>query len=181
MIGVVEPGLRSVLAVTDTDRVGVIGTVGTIASGAYQRAADGSRAPDRSDLCGVPRVRRVRRAGRDRLGPGPTCWPNACSPRSIDAKVDALLLGCTHYPFLARTIGDVMGRDVVLVSSADETAFAVTRTLEASSRALLRATGEPGRHIGSCRPATSPPSPASAVELLGPELDTVQAHRWETA
>ena len=39
VIGVVEPGLGAVLAVTDTDRVGVIGTVGTIASGAYQRAA----------------------------------------------------------------------------------------------------------------------------------------------
>ena len=42
-----------------------------------------------------------------------------------DADVDTLVLGCTHYPLLARTIGDVMGRDVVLVSSADETAFAV--------------------------------------------------------
>ena len=42
-----------------------------------------------------------------------------------EAGVDTLVLGCTHYPLLARTIGDVMGRDVVLVSSADETAFAV--------------------------------------------------------
>ena len=40
------------------------------------------------------------------------------------ADVDALLLGCTHYPFLARVIGDVMGHGVTLVSSADETAFA---------------------------------------------------------
>jgi glutamate racemase len=46
-----------------------------------------------------------------------------------EAKVDALLLGCTHYPFLARTISDVMGRDVVLVSSADETAFEVRARL----------------------------------------------------
>ena len=42
-----------------------------------------------------------------------------------DADVDTLVLGCTHYPLLARTIGDVMGPDVVLVSSADETAFEV--------------------------------------------------------
>src|SRR5918994_865170 len=46
-----------------------------------------------------------------------------------DASVDTLVLGCTHYPLLARTIGDVMGRDVVLVSSADETAFAVRELL----------------------------------------------------
>ena len=45
------------------------------------------------------------------------------------ADVDALLLGCTHYPFLARVIGDVMGPGVTLVSSADETAFAAHRTL----------------------------------------------------
>ena len=45
--------------------------------------------------------------------------------------VDTLVLGCTHYPLLARTIGDVMGRDVVLVSSADETAFAVRDLLHA--------------------------------------------------
>ena len=42
-----------------------------------------------------------------------------------EAGVDTLLLGCTHYPCLARTIGSVMGREVVLVSSADETAFEV--------------------------------------------------------
>ena len=39
-----------------------------------------------------------------------------------EARVDTLVLGCTHYPLLARTIGDVMGRDVMLVSSADATA-----------------------------------------------------------
>ena len=51
------------------------------------------------------------------------------------ANVDALLLGCTHYPFLARTISDVMGRDVVLVSSADETAFALKSLLEIADHA----------------------------------------------
>jgi glutamate racemase len=54
--------------------------------------------------------------------------------------VDTLLLGCTHYPFLARTIGDVMGRGVVLVSSADETAFEV--------RAILEETGAGRRSAG---------------------------------
>ena len=47
-----------------------------------------------------------------------------------DADVDTLVLGCTHYPLLARTIGDVMGPDVVLVSSADETAFEVRDLLD---------------------------------------------------
>jgi glutamate racemase len=93
-----------------------------------------------------------------------------------EAKIDTLLLGCTHYPFLARTIGDVMGRDVVLVDSADETAFRV--------RELL---GE----LGLERPQTEGPGQhrfesSGDVEwfrrlgrrLLGPELDDVDAVAW---
>ena len=56
-----------------------------------------------------------------------------------DATVDTLVLGCTHYPLLARTIGDVMGRDVVLVSSADETAFAVRDLLDGAGMLRRRA------------------------------------------
>ena len=59
-----------------------------------------------------------------------------------DAGVDTLLLGCTHYPFLARTIADVMGRDVVLVSSADETAFEVRAIL--ADEGVGRAPGHDG-------------------------------------
>jgi glutamate racemase len=54
-----------------------------------------------------------------------------------------LVLGCTHYPLLARTIGDAMGRDVVLVSSADETAFAVRALLE-RNRAMPHRAGTAG-------------------------------------
>jgi len=65
-----------------------------------------------------------------------------------DAKVDALLLGCTHYPYLAPVIGQVMGADVRLVSSADETALVVREQLAAAG--LLRDPaaddGEPAEH-----------------------------------
>jgi glutamate racemase len=87
------------------------------------------------------------------------------------AGVDTLLLGCTHYPFLARTIGDVMGRDVVLVSSADETAFEV-RTILTETGLGRRSAGK-GEHrwissgdtrtfrqLGRC--------------LFGPEIDEVE-------
>jgi len=94
----------------------------------------------------------------------------------IDAKVDALLLGCTHYPFLARTIGEVMGRDVVLVSSADETAFAVTSAL-ATSGAATTAT-ERGRHL-FVSSGDVDSFARLGRRLLGPELDHVVAHRWE--
>jgi glutamate racemase len=48
----------------------------------------------------------------------------------VAADIDALLLGCTHYPFLSRVISEVMGPEVVLVSSADETAFALSAMLD---------------------------------------------------
>jgi glutamate racemase len=90
-----------------------------------------------------------------------------------EARPDALLLGCTHYPFLARTIGEVMGHDVTLVSSADETAFAVRARL--ADEGLLRESGTSGVHrflssgdVDLFRDLGS--------RLLGPEL--AQAERW---
>ena len=61
-----------------------------------------------------------------------------------DVGIDALLLGCTHYPFLARPINDVMGAGVTLVSSADETAFAARDRLAALG--LLRDGDAAGQH-----------------------------------
>ena len=88
-----------------------------------------------------------------------------------DADVDALLLGCTHYPFLARTISDVMGHDVTLVSSADETAFAVQHQL--AELGLLRTDDHRGQHrfassgdINEFREL--------GRQLLGPELDATE-------
>ena len=68
-----------------------------------------------------------------------------------EAKVDTLLLGCTHYPFLARTIGEVMGPDVVLVSSADETAFEVSER-HANCSFFATRWSEP---VGFCRAVMS--------------------------
>jgi glutamate racemase len=94
-----------------------------------------------------------------------------------DATVDTLVLGCTHYPLLARTIGDVMGRDVVLVSSADETAFAARDLLTA--REML-APGPPtsdSRHVflTSGRVDTFR---TLGVRFLGPEVAAVEPWHW---
>jgi len=177
VIGVLEPGLSSLLAVTRTERVGVIGTVGTVASGAYQRAA-AAAAPGVDLTCaacpgfvefverGETASEQVHVLARRLLAP------------VVEAKVDALLLGCTHYPFLARTIGDVMGPDVVLVSSADETAFALTAALdEVGGRGSDIA---PGHHtfVSSGDVETFA---RLGRRLLGPELDQVVGHRWEAS
>ena len=98
-----------------------------------------------------------------------------------DATVDTLVLGCTHYPLLARTIGDVMGRGVVLVSSADETAFA-TRDLLASRQMLAPvqqpdSQGDP-RHVffTSGRVDTFR---MLGERFLGPEVASVEPWLWD--
>jgi glutamate racemase len=94
----------------------------------------------------------------------------------VDADVDSLLLGCTHYPFLARTISDVMGREVVLVDSADATAFCVSDLLR-EANALRGDTDRGGVHrfessgdVEAFR--------ALGRQLLGPELDEVAPITW---
>ena len=80
VVGVIEPGVRSLVAATRNGRVGVIGTVGTIASGAYQRAVRATRAPVDLTVRRLPRLRRVRRAGRDRQRAGPRAGRAAAGP-----------------------------------------------------------------------------------------------------
>ena len=86
----------------------------------------------------------------------------------VHQGVDTLLLGCTHYPFLARTIGDVMGPEVVLVSSAEETAFDIRHMLERSL--LQRTSTEAPRHRFSSSGDVEHFAQMGR-HLLGPELD----------
>jgi len=143
VVGVIEPGVRSLVSATRNGHVGVIGTVGTIGSGAYQRAV-AALAPGVELTCAacpgfVEFVERGETAGDEVM----VLAERLLAPVR-DAGVDTLLLGCTHYPYLARVISDVMGRDVVLVSSADETAFEVARRLDALG--LRHDGGGPGVH-----------------------------------
>jgi len=143
VVGVIEPGVRALITATETGRVGVIGTVGTISSGAYQRAVDCTGAGVALTCAACPGfvefVERGETAGDD-----VTVLAERLLAPLHEADVDTLLLGCTHYPYLARVIADVMGRGVVLVSSADETAFEVAALLDALD--LRRASTRPGEH-----------------------------------
>ena len=172
VIGVIEPGLRAALTVNPSRRVGVIGTVGTIASGAYQRAAAdlaGDRAVDLTCAACPGFVEFVERGETD------SDQVFVLAERLLapvrDAKVDTLLLGCTHYPFLARTISDVIGREVVLVSSAEETAFEIMRILDQGESAR-RAAG-PGSHRWMSSGDTEW-FRRLGRRLLGPEIDVVE-------
>jgi glutamate racemase len=177
VVGVVEPGARAVVKATRNGRVGVIGTVGTVASGAYQRAVAATRARVRLTCASCPGFVELVERGETGSDQAHVLAERLLAPLRA-AAVDTLLLGCTHYPFLARTIGDVMGRDVVLVSSADETAFEVRSILDETG--LVRRSGAGGGK-GRHRFVSS-----GDVEwfrdlgrrLHGPEVDDVEGWQW---
>lgn len=141
VVGVLEPGVRAVATATRNRRVGVIGTVGTIGSGAYQQAIEALPVPLQPVFAACPGFVEFVERGETDSDQVVVLAERLLAPLRHGA-IDTLLLGCTHYPFLARTIADVVGRDVVLVSSADETAFEVRDTLIGSG--LGREPGQPG-------------------------------------
>jgi glutamate racemase len=173
--GVIEPGLRAGAKVTRSGRVGVVGTVGTIASGAYQQAAERLFPHIELTCSACPGFVEFVEAGDVDSDQVFVLAERLLAP-VIAAEVDTLVLGCTHYPLLARTIGEVMGRDVVLVSSGEETAFEVRATLAASDRHRA-AGGQPARRsfITSGDPVTFR---RLGARFLGPEVTDVEAFRW---
>lgn len=143
IVDVIEPGARAIVRATRSGRVGVIGTVGTISSGAYVEAVGRTGAPVELVSAACPGFVEFVERGQT-VGDEVTVLAERLLAPIRDVGIDALLLGCTHYPFLARPINDVMGPDVTLVSSADETAFAARDRLHALG--LLRDTDTPGQH-----------------------------------
>lgn len=175
IIGVIEPGVRSLAKATASGRAGVIGTVGTIGSGAYQQAV-AELAPSIELTCAAcPGFVEFVERGETRSDQVTVLAERLLAPVR-EAKVDALLLGCTHYPYLARTISDVMGREVVLVDSADETAFEVRRLLEGT--ALARdPSSDGGRHLWLSSGDVTWFRDLGR-QLLGPELDATEPITW---
>jgi glutamate racemase len=173
VVGVIEPGARALVSATRNKRVGVIGTVGTVGSGAYQRAVADAAGGVTLTCAACPGFVEFVERGETDSDQVRVLAERLLAP-IVEAQVDSLLLGCTHYPFLARTISDAVGRDVVLVSSADETAFEVLAMLQESS---LARHGGRGRHrflssgdVDWFRDL--------GQRLLGPELADVEGVRW---
>jgi glutamate racemase len=129
--GVVGPGSRAAVAATRSGRIGVIGTAGTIRSGAYERAIRAIRA----DVTVLPKacplfVPLVEEGWLDR--PATKLIAHEYLDGLRAEGVDTLVLGCTHYPLLKPLLAEVMGPDVALIDSAEETARAVALELEES-------------------------------------------------
>ncbi len=139
VVGVIEPGARQAARQTRNRKVGVVGTEATIASGAYTRALRQFDAKLEIYTRACPLFVPLAEEG----------WTDNAVAREAAATyltslrrsgIDTLVLGCTHYPLLARVIGEVMGPKVTLVDSAHTTAVAVRDILVRYG--LLRRSGE---------------------------------------
>ena len=166
VVEVILPAVRRAMLTTRSGRVGVIGTVATVTSGAYEDAF--AAAPDvvvTSAACPrfVDFVERGVTSGRQLLG----LAESYLSPL-LTADVDTVVLGCTHYPLLTGLISTVLGPQVSLVSSADETAQDVYRVLARGD--LLRPDDRPPPQH-SFR-ATGPAEPFARLtqRFLDPDL-----------
>jgi glutamate racemase len=136
ILGVIEPGAATAVEVTRNGKIGVIGTEGTIYSKAYPEAIHAlmpqAKVVARACPLFVPLVEEGKLSGpvaeavvREYLRP------------ILGAGVDTLLLGCTHYPLLRKTIAKIAGPKVRIVDSAEETARSLHRNLDAHGIELM--------------------------------------------
>jgi glutamate racemase len=129
VIGVIEPGARAAVEATSANRVGVIGTEGTIRSSAYCRAIKAVKPSIETITAPCPLFVPLAEEG----------WVDNDVARLVashylegmkGAGVDTLVLGCTHYPLLKKTISLTMGPGVTLIDSAEATALEVVRVMD---------------------------------------------------
>jgi glutamate racemase len=122
IIGVIDPGSRAAARATRSKRIGVIGTQGMVASGAYGRAI---HAID-------PNIEVIASACPLFVSLVEEGWLDREATRLIAREyltpltqtgIDTLVLGCTHYPLLKPVISEIMGREIQLIDSAEETAI----------------------------------------------------------
>ena len=170
VIEVIQPAVRRALAATRSGNVGVIGTRATIDSKAYLDAfAAAPHLTITSIAC--PLFTEFVERG-ETSGPAITTVAREYLQLMADAEIDTLVLGCTHYPLLTGVISYVMGEQVSLVSSAEETAKDLYRVLVENS--LLR---EPAQGAASHKFLATGDAKAFEVlarRFLGPEVGSVQ-------
>jgi glutamate racemase len=169
VVEVIQPAVRRAVAATRNGKVGVIGTTATITSRAYDDAFAAAVDFEIVSAACPEFVDYVERGITS--GPEVIALASGYLQTIKAAEVDTLVLGCTHYPLLTGALGYVMGENVTLVSSAEETAKDVYRTLVAhnllrtnSSKPILRfqATGDAQSFAQLAR------------RFLGPEVQSVE-------
>ena len=145
ILGVVRPGATAAVLATRTRAVGVIATAATVRSHAYFEAINEEdpfvevfehATPELVPLVEAgqtsgPEVEAaLRRSLAPLLGDAAGAEPAFVFPKAPDARIDTLLLGCTHYPLLAAAIREIVGQGTAVIDSATATASALASLLE---------------------------------------------------
>lgn len=164
VVEVIQPAVRRAVSATRSGKIGVIGTAATVTSGAYADAfAAAPHIEVTSRACprfvefveaGITNGADLTNVAREYLAP------------ILEADIDTLVLGCTHYPLLTGVISMIAGDKVTLVSSAEETAKDVYRTLVEQNLLRDPSLPEPEHQFL----ATGEPFTGLARRFLGPEV-----------
>ncbi|MFM1845696.1 MAG: hypothetical protein RJA75_182 [Actinomycetota bacterium] len=169
VVEVIQPAVRRAVASTRNGKVGVIGTTATITSRAYDDAFAAAVDFELISAACPEFVDYVERGITS--GPEVIALAETYLAAVKNAEVDTLVLGCTHYPLLTGALSYVMGENVTLVSSAEETAKDVYRTLVAHN--LLRTdSSKPELRFQATGDAKS--FAVLARRFLGPEVQNVE-------
>lgn len=173
IVGVIEPGVRAAVAASASGRIGVIGTAGTIRSGAYQAGI--RQLKEHAEITAAPCPLFVPLAEEGWIDHPVTEMVVREYLREFRAKqIDALVLGCTHYPLLKLVIERVMGPTVELVDSAVETAREMKNIIQSEDIGNGRGKGDFSVILSD----TSPTFEEIAQRFLGrsiPEIELVSA------
>ncbi|UCD62600.1 MAG: glutamate racemase [Candidatus Zixiibacteriota bacterium] len=128
MVGVIEPGARAAAQRTKKGRIGIIGTHATVNSNAYARYIHEIDPKLKVFSLACPLFVPLAEEGYiDKEATYLIARDYLQTMRDVD--IDTLVLGCTHYPLLKHVIGDVMGDEVLLIDSGEETARAARDVL----------------------------------------------------
>lgn len=172
VIEVIQPAARRAVAATRSGKIGVIGTRATIDSAAYLDAFAAAPQLDITSISCPLFVEYVERG--ETSGDAITEIARKYLAPLIEEKIDTLVLGCTHYPLLTGVISYVMGDGVTLVSSAEETAKDLYRTLVEKDLLRIQQEEPPTHRFLATGDAKAFES--LARRFLGPEVTRVE-HR----
>lgn len=128
VVGVIHPGARGAIKHSRNKLIGVIGTEGTMKSGAYESALKETSPEMQVISLACPQFVPLVEKGMYCSNEAETVVKESLAPL-MTVTMDCLILGCTHYPFLSDYISGVMGPKVRLINSADETAREVSAIL----------------------------------------------------
>ena len=176
VIGVIEPGARGAVAASRGGRIGIIGTEATVRSGAYEKAIKALKRGARTTSAACPLFVPLVEEG----------WWSGEVVEAVarkytaplkKARVDAVILGCTHYPYLKPVLARALGSRVRLIDSAEETAR--------ETETVLAELGLRAPRVGRGRRefyASDAPERFKrlAGRMLGSTVKTVRLHRMNS-